>query len=48
MILNVCERLGESFNIDPWVLRLIFLFLFFGYGIGLFVYIVLGIIFAIS
>jgi phage shock protein C len=44
MILGVCGGLGDYFNTDPTIIRLIFVIAFFGFGTGLLVYLVLAII----
>lgn len=38
---GVCAGLAHYFDIDPTIVRLIFLVAFFGFGTGLLVYIVL-------
>lgn len=43
-LLGVCGGLGEYFNIDPTVVRLLWIFSFFAVGIGLFAYIIAAII----
>ncbi len=42
-IFGVCGGLGEYFDIDPVILRVIFIVLFFVGGLGLLVYIVMWI-----
>lgn len=44
IIAGVCGGLGEYFNLDPLIFRLIFLFLLFANGGGLLLYIVLAIL----
>ena len=44
MIGGVCGGLGEYFEIDPTLIRLLFALIFFGYGAGLMLYIFLWII----
>ncbi|MBT3712599.1 MAG: PspC domain-containing protein [Anaerolineae bacterium] len=44
MIGGVCGGLGEYFEIDPALVRLLFALIFFGYGAGLMVYVLLWII----
>jgi phage shock protein PspC (stress-responsive transcriptional regulator) len=43
-ILGVCSGLANYFNMDPTVMRLIFLVAFFAFGTGLLLYIVLAIV----
>ena len=43
-IAGVCGGLGEYFEIDPTLIRLVFALLFFGYGTGVMLYILLWII----
>ncbi len=43
-VFGVCEGLGEYFNIDPSIIRLIFVASLFFAGTGFVVYIVLGIV----
>jgi phage shock protein C len=38
---GVCGGLGRYFDIDPTIVRLIFIVAFFGFGTGLLVYLVL-------
>lgn len=40
MIAGVCAGLGEYFDIDPTIVRLIWVLLFFGAGFGVVAYIV--------
>lgn len=42
-VMGVCGGLGEYFNIDPTLIRVLFAVLFFGYGFGFMVYFILGI-----
>jgi phage shock protein C len=44
MIAGVCGGLAEYLNLDPTVIRLIFLLLFFAGGGGLFMYLILWVI----
>ena len=44
VICGVCGGIGEYFNIDPTIIRLICIALFFGAGSGLLAYIVAAII----
>jgi phage shock protein PspC (stress-responsive transcriptional regulator) len=39
---GVCEGLGESFDINPNLIRAILLLSMFAFGTGLFIYIILG------
>jgi phage shock protein PspC (stress-responsive transcriptional regulator) len=39
-IAGVCTGLGEYFNVDPVLIRLIMVLLIFAYGIGVLIYIV--------
>ena len=41
---GVCSGLGDYFNVDPVLIRILFLIAFFGLGIGLLVYIALWIL----
>lgn len=43
-IMGVCGGLGEYFNIDPTIIRVIFLVLFFTWGSGFLIYLVLGLV----
>lgn len=43
-IFGVCGGLGEYFNIDPTVMRLIFLVAFLVFGTGLLLYLVLAVV----
>jgi len=43
-IAGVCGGLGAYFNLDPTVIRLIFIVAFFGFGTGLLVYLVLWLV----
>lgn len=40
MIAGVCGGLGEYFNVDPTLIRLIMVLLVFAYGIGLLIYVI--------
>ena len=40
MIAGVCAGIGHYFDIDPTLVRLIWVFLFFGAGFGLVAYII--------
>lgn len=44
IICGVCGGIGEYFNIDPTIVRLIFIILFCGAGSGLLAYIIAAII----
>ncbi len=44
MIGGVCGGLGNYFDIDPTLVRLIFALIFFGYGAGGMIYLILWII----
>lgn len=44
MFMGVCAGIGEYFNIDPAVVRLLFMILCFIYGGGFFVYLFAAII----
>lgn len=44
VISGVCSGLGEYFNLDPTIVRIIFLILFFGFGTGVLIYIILWIV----
>lgn len=44
MILGVCGGLGNYFDIDPTIVRILFVAAFFGFGIGLLAYIIMAII----
>ncbi len=44
ILAGVCGGIGEYFNIDPIIVRLIWLFFVFGMGIGILVYILAWII----
>lgn len=44
VICGVCGGIGEYFNIDPTIVRLLFILLLFGVGSGLLAYIVAAII----
>ena len=39
-IAGVCTGLGEYFNLDPVLIRLIMVLLIFAYGIGILIYII--------
>lgn len=43
-IMGVCGGLGEYFNIDPTIIRVIVLFLFFYYSVGFWIYLAMGIV----
>lgn len=44
VLCGVCGGIGEYFNIDPTIIRLIFVIFVFGVGSGLLAYIVAAII----
>lgn len=44
VVCGVCGGIGEYFNIDPTIVRLLFILLLFGVGSGLLAYIVAAII----
>ena len=44
VLCGVCGGIGEYFNIDPTIIRIIFVLFVFGVGSGLLAYIVAGII----
>ncbi|AFD07840.1 PspC domain-containing protein [Solitalea canadensis] len=44
VISGVCSGLGEYFNLDPTIVRIIFLILFFGLGTGVLIYIILWVV----
>lgn len=44
MILGVCGGLGDYFNIDPTIVRILFVLAFLGLGAGLLLYIIMAII----
>lgn len=41
-VMGVCGGLGDFFNIDPTIIRVIFLVIFFAYGTGFLLYLILG------
>ncbi len=43
-IFGVCSGLANYFDMDPTVMRIIFLLLFFGFGAGLIAYILMAIV----
>lgn len=43
-IFGVCSGLANYLDIDPTVMRIIFVLAFFGFGVGLLVYIVMALI----
>lgn len=43
-IAGVCGGLGEYFEIDSTIFRLLFVILFFGYGSGLLAYIAMALV----
>lgn len=48
MIGGVCHGLGEYFNIDPIVIRIIFLLFFLVFGGGLLAYLIFWIVMPVS
>ena len=44
MILGVCGGLGSYFNIDPTIVRILFVLAFLGLGAGLILYIIMAVI----
>ncbi len=44
MIFGVCGGIGERFQIDPTIIRALFVLAFFSYGFSLFIYIVMAIV----
>lgn len=44
MIFGVCGGLGNYFEVDPTIVRVVFVAAFFGLGIGLIAYIIMAII----
>lgn len=44
MIFGVCGALGDYFNIDPTILRILFLLSIVFYGSGLLLYLILAIV----
>lgn len=44
VLCGVCGGLGEYFNVDPTIIRLLFILLLFGAGSGLLAYIIAAII----
>ena len=43
-LFGVCSGLGEYFDIDPTIVRVIFLFAFLAFGSGLLIYLILAIV----
>ena len=41
---GVCAGLGEYFEVDKTIIRILFLILFFGFGSGLLIYLILWIV----
>ncbi len=44
MIFGVCSGIANYLDIDPTIMRIIFVLAFFGFGIGLLAYIIMAII----
>jgi phage shock protein C len=43
-LFGVCSGLANYMDIDPTVMRIIFVLAFFGFGVGLLIYIVMALI----
>ena len=43
-IFGVCSGLANYMDIDPTVMRIIFVLAFFGFGVGLLIYIIMALI----
>jgi phage shock protein PspC (stress-responsive transcriptional regulator) len=43
-IFGVCSGLANYFDMDPTIMRIIFLVAFFGFGMGLLVYLIMAIV----
>ena len=43
-IFGVCSGLANYMDIDPTVMRIIFVLAFFGFGVGLLIYLVMALI----
>jgi phage shock protein C len=43
-LFGVCSGLANYLDIDPTVMRIIFVLAFFGFGVGLLIYIVMALI----
>jgi phage shock protein PspC (stress-responsive transcriptional regulator) len=43
-LFGVCSGLGDYFDIDPTIIRMIFVFAFLVFGTGLLLYIILAIV----
>ena len=43
-ILGVCAGLGDYFDLDPTIVRIVFILLFFGIGGGLLIYLILALV----
>jgi len=44
MILGVCGGIGSYFDIDPTIIRILFVLAFLGLGAGLILYIIMAVI----
>lgn len=44
IFLGVCGGIGEYLNVDPTLIRIIWICLFFAYGLGIFAYIIVAVI----
>ncbi len=44
MILGVCGGIGSYFNVDPTVIRILFVLAFLGLGAGLILYIIMAVV----
>ena len=43
-ILGVCAGLGDYFDLDPTIVRIVFILLLFGIGGGLLIYLILALV----
>jgi phage shock protein C len=43
-LFGVCSGLGNYLDIDPTVIRILFIAAFFGFGMGLLIYIIMAIV----
>jgi phage shock protein PspC (stress-responsive transcriptional regulator) len=48
MILGVCDWLGNKFNTDPLIFRIIFVIAVLAYGTGIALYLILWIVKAVT
>lgn len=44
VFLGICEGMGDYFNIDPVIIRIIWLLTFLSYGIGIAIYLIAAIL----